>query len=164
MPRDGLSVLEGFGPDGRATRHTLFAGGLNIPIGVLPLPTGRGQEVIVWSIPNIWKLTDTHGNQNAFRLGPDGWFYACHGFRNTSKIKLRGEGDVVLEMTSGNTYGFRPDGSALERVSWGQVKPFGMCFDLMGNQFTADCHSKPIMMILRRTGRPRALPQPFSDR
>jgi putative heme-binding domain-containing protein len=173
-PRDGITVLEGFGPDGRATKATRFADGLNIPIGVLPLPgggpDGRGQEVIVWSIPNIWKLTDTdgdgkadrrevlygpfdfadtHGNQNAFRLGPDGWVYACHGFRNASKIKLRGEGDVVLEMTSGNTYRFRPDGSAIEQVSWGQVNPFGMCFDRMGNQFTADCHSKPIMMILR---------------
>ena len=173
-PRDGLTVLEGFGADGRAAKATLFADGLNIPIGVLPLPggrpDGRGQEVIVWSIPNIWKLTDTdgdgkadhrevlygpfdfadtHGDQNAFRLGPDGWVYACHGFRNASKIKLRGEGDVVLEMTSGNTYRFRPDGSAIEQVSWGQVNPFGMCFDRMGNQFTADCHSKPIMMILR---------------
>ena len=173
-PRDGLTVLEGFGADGRATKATLFADGLNIPIGVLPLPggapDGRGQAVIVWSIPNIWKLTDTdgdgksdrrevlygpfdfadtHGDQNAFRLGPDGWVYACHGFRNASKIKLRGEGDVVLEMTSGNTYRFRPDGSAIEQVSWGQVNPFGMCFDRMGNQFTADCHSKPITMILR---------------
>lgn len=173
-PRDGLTVLEGFGPDGRATKATLFADGLNIPIGVLPLPVGnpegRGQELIVWSIPNIWKLTDTdgdgkadrrevlygpfdfadtHGDQNAFRLGSDGWVYACHGFRNASKIKLRGEGDVVLEMTSGNSYRFRPDGSAIEQISWGQVNPFGMCFDRLGNQFTADCHSKPIMMILR---------------
>jgi putative heme-binding domain-containing protein len=173
-PRDGLTVLEGFGPDGRATKATLFADSLNIPIGVLPLPVGnpegRGQEVIVWSIPNIWKLTDTdgdgkadrrevlygpfdfadtHGDQNAFRLGSDGWVYACHGFRNASKIKLRGEGDVVLEMTSGNSYRFRPDGSAIEQISWGQVNPFGMCFDRLGNQFTADCHSKPIMMILR---------------
>jgi len=173
-PRDGLTVLEDFGPDGRATKATLFADSLNIPIGVLPLPVGnpegRGQEVIVWSIPNIWKLTDTdgdgkadrrevlygpfdfadtHGDQNAFRLGSDGWVYACHGFRNASKIKLRGEGDVVLEMTSGNSYRFRPDGSAIEQISWGQVNPFGMCFDRLGNQFTADCHSKPIMMILR---------------
>ena len=173
-PRDGLTVLSDFGPDGRARKATRFADGLNIPIGVLPLPNadadGRGQEVIVWSIPNIWKLTDTdgdgsadrrevlygafdfadtHGDQNAFRLGPDGWVYACHGFRNASKIKLRGEGPVVLEMTSGNTYRFRPDGSAIEQVSWGQVNPFGMCFDPLGNQFTADCHSKPITMILR---------------
>lgn len=166
--RDGLTILDGIGPDGRATKVTKFADKLNIPIGVLPLPNGR--EAIVWSIPNIWKLTDTddngqadkreilygpfdfvdtHGDQNAFRLGNDGWIYACHGFRNASKIKLRGEGPVVLEMQSGNTYRFKADGSAIEQLSWGQVNPFGMCIDARGDRFTADCHSKPITMILR---------------
>ncbi|MEK6258127.1 MAG: PVC-type heme-binding CxxCH protein [Planctomycetota bacterium] len=166
--RDGLTVLEGIGPDGKAAKATKFAEGLNIPIGVLPLPSGN--EVIVWSIPNIWKLTDTdndgkadkreilygpfdfadtHGNQNAFRLAPDGWVYACHGFRNASKVKLRGEGDVVLEMTSGNTYRFKPDGSAIEQMSWGQVNPFGQAIDPLGNRFTADCHSKPLTLIVR---------------
>ncbi len=166
--RDGLTVLEGIGPDGKAAKATRFADGLNIPIGVLPLPSGN--EVIVWSIPNIWKLTDTdndgkadkrevlygpfdfadtHGNQNAFRLAPDGWVYACHGFRNASKIKLRGEGDVVLEMTSGNTYRFKTDGSAIEQMSWGQVNPFGQAIDPLGNRFTADCHSKPLTLIVR---------------
>lgn len=169
MPaRDGITILEGIGPDGRATKITKFAEDLNIPIGVLPMPNGK--DVIAWSIPYIWKLTDsdsdgkvdqrevlygpfdyvdTHGNQNAFRLGPDGWIYACHGFRNASKVKLKGQGPVVLEMTSGNTYRFRPDGSAIEQISWGQVNPFGMCFDARGDMFTADCHSKPITMILR---------------
>ncbi len=166
--RDGLTILDGIGPDGKATKITKFAEKLNIPIGVLPMPNGR--EAIVWSIPNIWKLTDTdgdgaadqreilygpfdfadtHGNQNAFRLGLDGWVYACHGFRNASKIKLKGEGPVVLEMQSGNTYRFRPDGSAIEQITWGQVNPFGMCFDSRGDFFNADCHSKPITMLLR---------------
>lgn len=166
--RDGLTILSGIGADGRARTITRFAEGLNIPIGVLPLPSGR--EVIVWSIPHIWKLTDqdgdgqadqrevlygpfdyvdTHGNQNAFRLGPDGWVYACHGFRNASKIRLRGKGPVVLELQSGNTYRFRPDGSAIEQVSWGQVNPFGMAFDARGDWFTADCHSRPITLVLR---------------
>ncbi|MFM2097160.1 MAG: hypothetical protein RIS70_4284 [Planctomycetota bacterium] len=167
-PQDGLTVLEGIGADGRATKATRFADELNIPIGVLPL--GEGHEAIVWSIPYIWKLSDTdrdgvadkreilygpfdfvdtHGNQNAFRMGLDGWVYACHGFRNNSQIKLRGEGDVVLTMNSGNTYRFRPDGSAIEQVSWGQVNPFGSCFDPLGNFFTADCHSRPLTMVLR---------------
>ena len=166
--RDGVTILDGIGADGRATKVTKFADKLNIPIGVLPMPNGR--EAIVWSIPNIWKLTDTdgdgvadkrevlygpfdyvdtHGDQNAFRLGLDGWIYACHGFRNTSKIKLKGEGPVVLEMQSGNTYRFRPDGSAIEQISWGQVNPFGLCIDARGDLFNADCHSKPISLILR---------------
>ena len=172
-PRDGITILEAFGTDGRATKAMRFAEGLNIPIGVLPLPRNAGEAgdtAIVWSIPNIWKLADTdgdgradqreilygpfdcvdtHGNQNAFRLGADGWIYACHGFRNASKVRLRGAGDVVLDMTSGHTYRFRPDGSAIEMVTRGQVNPFGMCFDALGNRFTVDCHSKPITMLLR---------------
>lgn len=167
-PRDGVTVLEGIGLDGRAAKATRFADRLNIPIGVLPL--GDGHEAIVWSIPYIWKLTDrdrdgvadereilygpfdfvdTHGNQNAFRMGLDGWVYACHGFRNNSQIRLQGKGNVVLTLNSGNTYRFRPDGSAIEQVSWGQVNPFGLCFDPWGNFYTADCHSKPLTMVLR---------------
>ena len=173
-PRDGLTVLDDFGPDGLARKATRFADGLNIPIGVLPLPctdpAGRGQEVIVWSIPHIWKLTDTdgdgradrrevlygpfafddtHGNQNSFRLAADGWVYANHGFRNQSRVKLGGAGPDVLELKSGNGYRFRPDGSAIEQVSWGQVNPFGMDFDALGNRFNADCHSRPLTMLLR---------------
>jgi len=172
-PRDGITILDDFGPDGRARRATRFADGLNIPIGVLPLPrlpNAPGDAAIVWSIPNIWKLTDTdgdgradlreilygpfdcadtHGNQNAFRLGADGWIYACHGFRNASQVRLRGEGSVVVEMQSGHTYRFRPDGSAIEMVTRGQVNPFGMCVDALGNRFTIDCHSRPITMLLR---------------
>jgi putative membrane-bound dehydrogenase-like protein len=173
-PRDGLTVLDDFGPDGLARKVKRFADGLNIPIGVLPLPcadpAGRGQEVIVWSIPHIWKLTDadgdgqadrrevlygpfafddTHGNQNSFRLAADGWVYANHGFRNQSSVRLRGEGATVLELRSGNGYRFRPDGSAIEQVSWGQVNPFGMDLDALGNRFNADCHSRPLTMLLR---------------
>ncbi|GBD35845.1 hypothetical protein HRbin36_00960 [bacterium HR36] len=165
--RDGITILEDFGPDGRARKITRFADQLNIPIGVLPL--GDGREAIVWSIPHIWKLSDadgdgradkrevlygpfdyvdTHGNQNAFRLGLDGWVYACHGFRNHSRVRLRGQGSVVVEMQSGHTYRFRPDGSAIQVWTYGQVNPFGMCFDRWLNQYTADCHSRPITMLL----------------
>jgi putative heme-binding domain-containing protein len=170
-PRDGLTILEDFGPEGRARKATLFADELNIPIGVLPLPVPPGGKTaaIIWSIPNIWKVTDTdgdgkadlrevlygpfdfadtHGNQNAFRLAADGWVYANHGFRNQSRVKLRGAGDVVLQLNSGNTYRFRPDGSAIEHVTSGQTNPFGMCFDPLGNRFNADCHSSPLTMLL----------------
>src|SRR5258708_8994621 len=52
-------------------------------------------------------------------------------------------------MTSGNTYRFRPDGSAIEQFSWGQVNPFGLSFDPLGNLFSADCHSCAVTMLLR---------------
>jgi putative heme-binding domain-containing protein len=168
VPRDAVTILDGIGPDGKATRISKFADGLNIPIGVLPLNDGK--EAILWSIPHLWKMrdtdgdgkadereilfgpydyVDTHGDQNALKIGPDGWVYANHGFRNDSKIRRAGEGPVVLELNSGNNYRFRPDGSEIEAFGWGQVNPFGSCFDDYGNLFTADCHSKPISLVLR---------------
>src|SRR5262245_31361588 len=65
-PRDALKVLEDFGPDGRARKVTTFADGLNIPIGVLPLPpVGKRRDVLVFSIPAIYKLSDTDGDGKA---------------------------------------------------------------------------------------------------
>jgi len=43
----------------------------------------------------------------------------------------------------------RLDGSRVEHFTWGQVNPFGMTFDPLGNFFTADCHSLPIYQLLR---------------
>jgi putative membrane-bound dehydrogenase-like protein len=141
--RDGITILSDFGPDGRARKIQRFADDLNIPIGIVPVKDG----CIVWSIPHIWKLTDTngdgradqreilftgfeyvdtHGNQNGFTRWIDGWIYACHGFRNQSKIRKGADGPVVLEMQSGNAYRFKEDGSAIEQWTWGQVNPFGL--------------------------------------
>lgn len=165
-PRDTVKVLEDFGPDGRARKVTTFADGLNIPIGVLPLPDARG--ALVFSIPNIYRLTDTdgdgradrrevlygefgfgdtHGMTNAFTWGFDGWVYACHGFANTSTVKAA-DGSAI-KMHSGNTYRIRPDGSHIEQFTWGQVNPFGLAFDPLGNLYSADCHSRPIYQLLR---------------
>ncbi len=167
--RDRLTVFTNIGADGRPEKSHVFADKLNIPIGVVPLKGGK--EAIVWSIPNIWKMTDTnddgladqreilfgpfdyvdtHGNQNAFRHHLDGWIYANHGFRNNSnQIKAKGQGPVVMRMQSGNTYRFKPDGSKIELWSAGQVNPFGLTFDEWGNLFSADCHSKACTMVIR---------------
>jgi len=80
--------------------------------------------------------------------GLDGWVYACHGFSNTSKVKDR-TGQVRIEMHSGNTYRFKPDGSRIENFTHGQVNPFGMAWDVAGNLYTADCHSRPIYQLLK---------------
>src|SRR5206468_4383738 len=130
--------------DGRARKITTFADGLNIPIGVLPLASplvlgGRGVGgggALVYSIPNIWKLTDTdgkgradkrevfvgpfghrdtHGMTNSFTWGLDGWIYATHGYSNTSTIK--GSDGQAITMNSGNTYRMRPDGSHVEQFT-----------------------------------------------
>jgi putative heme-binding domain-containing protein len=163
-PRDTVKILEDIHDDGVADKITTFAGGLNIPIGVLPITGG----CIVYSIPNIYKLTDTkgtghadkreilygsigfrdtHGMTGSFTWGFDGWIYACHGFSNDSELK--GSDGQAIKLNSGNTYRMRPDGSHVEYYTHGQVNPFGLCFDPLGNLYSADCHTQPVMALLR---------------
>ncbi len=163
-PRDRVTILDDLGPDGRARSITTFSGGLNIPIGVLPLREGA----LVHSIPSLYHLTDsdgdgkadqrdvwytaigsrdTHGMANAFTWGFDGWIYGCHGFTNESTIA--GTDGKAVTLQSGNTYRLRPDGSHIEAWTRGQVNPFGLAFSPRGDLFSCDCHSRPIMMLLR---------------
>jgi putative heme-binding domain-containing protein len=164
FPRDRVSILDDFGPDGRARSIATFAGGLNIPIGVLPLREGA----LVHSIPSLYHLTDadgdgtadrrdvwytaigsrdTHGMANAFTWGLDGWIYGCHGFANDSTVAGTDGKSVTLQ--SGNTYRLRPDGSHIEAWTRGQVNPFGLAFTPRGDLLSCDCHSRPVMMLLR---------------
>ena len=163
---DKLFVLSDFGADGKAKKVQVFDDKLNIPIGVLPLADGK--SVIVSECGKILKLTDTdgdmkadkrevlfsgfgfvdtHGMTNSFTLMPDGWVYACHGFRNDSTVK--GTDGHEVKMNSGHTFRFKTDGSRIEIFTRGQVNPFGMCVDPWLNLYTADCHSKPMTQLVR---------------
>lgn len=162
--RDTVKILSINDQTGRAENVTTFAENLNIPIGLAPLSDGA----IVFSIPSIYRCwdddgdsqadrreqlfgpfgqRDTHGLNNGFTRGLDGWIYACHGFSNSSTIQ--GQDGQRVSMQSGNTYRFRPDGSQVRQYTHGQVNPFGMCFDAWGNLYTADCHSKPAYQLVR---------------
>lgn len=100
---------------------------------------------------------DTHGMCSSFRFGLDGWVYATHGFNNASRLKVLpqnrkpgagNEEQEPLELHSGNVFRFRPDGSAVEIYTSGQVNPFGLCWDRYGNLYSADCHSNPITQLI----------------
>lgn len=162
--RDSIRVFEDFGPDGRARKMTIFAEGLNIPIGLYPYKNG----VICWSIPNIWWMEDTdgdgkadkrevligplgwerdtHGNIASFKRGYDGWVYGTHGFNNNSTFV--GKDGSSFQFNSGNTYRFRVDGTRVEPHTWGQVNPFGLAIDALGNLYSSDCHSAPVYQLL----------------
>ena len=143
--RDLLRIIQGFNPDGSATKITTFADDLNIPIGVWPV---NAKEAIVFSVPNIYRVRDedgdgfaekreimfgpfgqrdTHGLNNNFVYGNDGWIYACHGYVNSSPVK--GTDGQPIQLEGGNIYRFRPDGSHIEFFTHGQVNPFGLAFD-----------------------------------
>lgn len=128
--QDSIRVLEVGDRDGGAAPMSIFADGLNIPMGLYPYRDG----VVAYSIPEITFFrdtdgdgmadrrellygplgdpVDTHGMQNAFRRGFDGWLYVCHGFRNDSRI--RGSDGSEVQLNSGNTYRVRLDGSRVE--------------------------------------------------
>lgn len=164
--KDTVKIVSDFAPNGLARRITTFADNVNIPIGVLPDPNGT--SAIIYSIPNIYRLSDsdgdgkadkrevlysaygfndTHGMTGEFMRGFDGWIYCCHGFSNTSTVKSKG--DTSITMQSGNTYRVKPDGSRIEYVTHGQVNPFGLAFDPLGNLYSCDCHSRPIYQLLK---------------
>lgn len=163
--RDAIKILEDTNGDGRADKIITFADGLNIPTGIYPFHGG----CIAWSIPNIWLVRDadgddkvdtrevlfgplgwerdTHGMHSSFRRGYDGWLYITHGFNNNTTI--RGKDGSEIKMNSGNTYRVRIDGSRVEQHTFGQVNPFGLCLDPLGNIYSADCHSSPVYQLLR---------------
>lgn len=163
--RDKIMVLENFGPNGHAQKITPFAEGLNIPIGIYPYKNG----CIAFSIPHMYFFDDTngdgkadteeivlsrfgyekdtHGMTGAFRRGYDGWLYADHGFNNDSTLKAKDGSEI--KVNSGNVYRVRVDGSRVEQYSWGQVNPFGLMFDHLGDLWSTDCHSSPVYQLLR---------------
>ncbi|MBA2539984.1 MAG: dehydrogenase, partial [Deltaproteobacteria bacterium] len=57
--RDTIKVIE-LGDDGRATKVTTFADGLDIPIGLLPL--GDGARVLAYDISSVRLHADTDGD------------------------------------------------------------------------------------------------------
>lgn len=168
--RDALKVFEDSDGDGRYDTMTTLVDGLSMPTGAEPIPGGAA----VFSVPNIFGCYDTtgdgridqrrvlytefgnvdaHGMNNGFTRWLDGWIYACHGYRNTSVVQ--GSDGQTISMNSGNGYRFRLDGSHIEYVWHGQVNPYGIAFDSLGNLFTADCHSKPAYCLLRGAYYPR---------
>ncbi len=162
--RDKLIVISDSNGDGKLDQAKVLADKLNIPIGVMP--THRG--VFCFSIPSIMllsepdqtgKLTkrepvyssfgfrDTHGMSSHYHWWIDGWIYGCHGFANESSIK--GSDGKEMNLRSGNTYRYRLDGTRIEQFTHGQVNPFGLAFDPLGNLYSSDCHSRPIYQLLQ---------------
>ena len=115
--RDSIRIFSDFDANGRARKMEIFADGLNIPTGLYPFRSRRGNEAgtsslgaseksvrllpsaaawkcIVWSIPNIWLLEDTDGDGKADKrtvlYGPLGWERDTHG--NLSSFRRGADG------------------------------------------------------------------------
>ncbi len=169
--RDTIVRLSDGNRDGRFDEIGTYARDLHIPIGITPVAHGA----VIYSVPKLFSIrdldgdgraedrevlfgdfgfTDTHGMISSLTRWIDGWVYGCHGFVNTSTMV--GKDGSRITMVSGNTYRFRPDGTAVEHYSFGQVNPFGLTIDRWGNVFTSDCHSRPATLLLRGAHYPRS--------
>jgi putative heme-binding domain-containing protein len=167
---EGLTIPTGLYPFRSPSTLPPFNGSTNAPVKGSRAEGLKGEtwKCIVWSIPNIWLLEDTdgdgkadkkerlygpfgwerdtHGMNSSFTRGFDGRIYATHGYNNNTDVRGRDGNEV--KMNSGNTYRFTLDGARIEQNSWGQVNPFGLCFDALGNLYSADCHSEPVYQLL----------------
>ena len=109
--KDRILIFEDTDGDGKFDKRTVFMEGLNLVsglevgfggvwIGAAPyllfVPIKPGEDKPAGK-PQIlldgWHYEDTHETLNAFRWGPDGWLYGCHGVFTHSRVGKPGTPD-----------------------------------------------------------------------
>ena len=165
--RDSVKILSNFqarrpGPQDRNVRRRT-----EYPDRALAVSLGR--EAIVHNIPNIYLMTRHRRRRPGRRArGALRRLRQSRHARNDQRLHLglrrldlclprlspttrrsRGSDHRPISMNSGNTYRMRADGSHAEYFTHGQVNPFGLAFDPLGNLYSCDCHSRPLYQLLR---------------
>ena len=146
------------------TKSRRSSTGSNIPLGVMPIPGG----VIVYSIPTCSAASTPTATARPTRASrctptsnsatPTAWSTRSPAGSTAGSTpatdlptprRPQGSDGQRITMNSGNTFRMRLDGSHVEYFTHGQVNPFGLAFDPLGNLYSADCHTMPIYMLLR---------------
>ncbi|NBO91161.1 MAG: dehydrogenase [Planctomycetia bacterium] len=151
LGRDRVKVIE-IGADGKASKITTFAEGLNIPSGVA---VGHG-GVWVANAPDIlfyktdaegkavgkpevvvtgFGRTDTHELPNSLTWGPDGWLYGWNGVFNFSHVKYRGK---EYKFTCA-IFRIHPQTRDFELFCEGTSNPWGIAINENGDFFASAC-------------------------
>jgi putative membrane-bound dehydrogenase-like protein len=149
--RDRIKVID-IGPDGKASRVSVFAEGLNIPSGIA---VGHG-GVWVANAPDIlfYKIgpdgkaagrpevvvsgfgrSDTHELPNSLVWGPDGWLYGLNGVFNYSHVRHRGK-DFRFTCA---LFRIHPRTRDFQLFCEGTSNPWGVAFDPEGSAFVSAC-------------------------
>ncbi len=149
--RDRIKVIE-LGPDGKASKVTVFADGLNIPSGIA---VGHG-GVWVANSPDVlfykegpdgkaagkpevvvtgFGRDDTHELPNSLTWGPDGWLYGLNGVFNRSHVKQRGK-DFHFTCA---LFRIHPKTREFQLFCEGTSNPWGVAFDNEGSAFVSAC-------------------------
>jgi putative heme-binding domain-containing protein len=148
-PDDKLIVLEDTDGDGRADKSTVFAGGLNMPMG---LELGDGGAYVGVANELIFLRDtdgdlkaderrvllsgfgtgDSHQNINSFRWGPDGTLWFCQGLHAFSRVETPWG---IEKLDSAGVWRLRPQELRLDGFLHGAMgahNPWGLDFDDWG--------------------------------
>ncbi len=156
MPDDKLLIFEDTNNDGRADKQTVFADGLNLPIGFELAPEG----VYLSQEPHLCLLVDddkddradrmeilltgfdthdTHHAISAYCADASGAFYMCEGRFLHSQVETP---YGPQRMTDGGVWRFNPKRWRLERYSQSDYSnPWGITFDEWNQCFISDASS-----------------------
>jgi glucose/arabinose dehydrogenase len=150
---DSIVVLEDTTGSGKADKHTVFAGGLLIPTGVLPdnrggvyvaassqllhfadtQGTGHADQKTV--VLSSFGTEDTHHNLHTLRWGYDGHLYLNQSIYTHTHIETP---FGVRRLNSAGIWRFNPDTGSMSIFTKGGCNPWGHHWDQFGNSFFTD--------------------------
>ena len=155
--KDRILIFEDTDGDGKFDKRTVFMDGLNLVsglevgfggvwIGAAPylmyVPIKPGEDKPAGK-PQIlldgWHYEDTHETLNAFRWGPDGWLYGCHGVFTHSRVGKPGTPDKDRVPLNAGVWRYHPIKHVFEVFAHGTSNPWGIDFDAHGQAFISAC-------------------------
>ena len=162
-PNDKIIILEDTNQDGKADKQTVFADGLQLPLGFELAPEG----VYLSQGTNFYLLKDTDGDDkadskelllsgfddhdthhahHAYTADPSGAIYMGEGvFLHTNVETSYGP----VRATNGGFYRYNPQRRQLERTAQLSIpNPWGIAFDDWGQNFFAETSSPDVRWMM----------------
>lgn len=153
VANDKITVLRDSDGDGISDQRTVFADGLLIPTGVVPVSpsaayVAEGTRLLFLCDTNQdgvaderrvvlsgFGTEDTHHLIHTLRMGPDGCLYFNQSIYIHSHIETA---YGTRHLDGGGIWRYRPTTGELEVVCKGFVNPWGHVFDAVGESFVTD--------------------------
>ena len=149
--KDRVKVID-IGPDGKASKVTVFAEGLNIPSGIAVGHGGvwvaNSPDILFYKVGPDGKAAgkpevvvtgfgrdDTHELPNSLTWGPDGWLYGWNGVFNQSHVKQNGK---EWRFTCA-VFRIHPKTREFQLFCEGTSNPWGLALNDNGDFFASAC-------------------------